>query len=75
MVTIIKGEDRRKVTKGAFDTYFKGIGYEIEKRKVTKPVEKIDNTEDKHNAEQDNKNSAQRDADNKNIGKNKKQED
>lgn len=81
MVTIIKGEDRRKVTKGAFETYFKGIGYEIEKKKTSKPIEKISDTEDKE-VEQAGQKPAQqttydKNYNNKSIGnnKNKKQED
>lgn len=45
MVTIINGEDERRVTKGAFETYFKDIGYEIKSNKVAKPNKIIDNTE------------------------------
>ena len=45
MVTIINGEDERRVTRGAFETYFKDIGYEIKSNKVAKPNKIIDNTE------------------------------
>lgn len=86
MVTITNGEDERRVTRGAFETYFKDIGYEIKSNKVAKPNKIIDNTKAEKVVEQVpekvEKQPAQQRADerkenNKSIGnnKNKKQED
>ena len=86
MITIVNGEDERRVTKGAFETYFKDIGYEIKSNKVAKPNKIIDNTEAKEVVEQVpekvEKQPTQQRADerkekNRSIGnnKNKKQED
>ena len=42
MITIQKNGTKLKVSKGAFDTYFKGIGFKVVGVKEEKPVEKTE---------------------------------
>ena len=42
MITIQRNETKLKVSKGAFDTYFKGIGFKVVGVKEEKPVEKTE---------------------------------
>ena len=42
MITIQRGNTKLKVSKGAFDLYYKGIGFKVVGVKAEKPVEKTE---------------------------------
>lgn len=42
MITIQRGETKLKVSKGAFDLYYKGIGFKVVGVKAEKSVEKTE---------------------------------
>lgn len=59
MITIQRGETKLKVSKGAFDLYYKGIGFKVVGVKAEKSVEKTEEaskSEDKEEAPKTPKN-------------------